>query len=287
MLVGLVLPMAPKDGDAATWAGLLGLARTAEAGGADSLWAFDHLVYRLAGEAEGGMHEVFTILAAVAASTQRVAIGPLVTATSFRNPGLLAKIAAGLDLVAPRRVILGMGCGWHEPEYQAFGYPFDHRVGRFEEALAIVRPLLDGERVTRAGTWQSVDDAVLLPPPANRVPIVVAAKGSRMLALTAQWADGWQTTWFGLPDDRFRDGRAQLLDASGAAGRATPPEVYAAVQVQADPSLRKRIPLDAGAVADALAAWAEEGVAHVQLWVDPATVPAFETTLEGIRRWRG
>lgn len=287
MKVGLVLPMEPADGDSSTWAGLRALVQLAESGGADSAWAFDHLVYRYPGQEESGSHEAFTMLTAMAASTTRIAIGPLVAATSYRNPGMLAKIVAGLDLVAPGRVILGLGCGWHEPEYRAFGYPFDHRVSRFEEAMGIIRPLLDGERVTLAGAWQRADDAVLLPRPANRVPIVVASEGPRMHGLTVRWADGWQTAWYGLPSDRFRDARAQVLAACETAGRETPPEVYAGVEVHAAPVKRGRVPLDASAVADALAAWTAEGVAHAQVWVRPATPASFEVALEGIRRSRG
>src|SRR5437016_3353465 len=91
------------------------------------------------------------IASAVATVTTRVMVGTLVMCTSFRTPGLLAKMAATLDEVADGRLILGLGAGWHEPEYEAFGYPFDHRVDRFEEALQIIRRLLDGETVTFDG----------------------------------------------------------------------------------------------------------------------------------------
>src|SRR5574338_590889 len=91
--------------------------------------------------------------AALAAATSRVEIGPLVSCTSFRNPALLAKIAATVDEISGGRLILGLGAGWHEPEYRAFGYPFDHRVGRFEEQVAIIVPLLRGEMVTFEGRY--------------------------------------------------------------------------------------------------------------------------------------
>ena len=141
-------------------------------------------------------------------------------ATSFRPAGLLAKMAATADDVSGGRLILGLGCGWHEPEYQAFGYPFDHRVGRFEEALRIIVPLVRGERVTFKGEWSRVEDAVLLPPPRRpSMPILIAAKGERMLRLTARHADAWQTAWFGLPDERFSQRHEDFVAACAAEGR--------------------------------------------------------------------
>ena len=218
MKVGLVLPQAPEDGDGASWSEIAHLARLAEDAGADSLWVCDHFLDRAPGR-EVGYHEPFTLLAALAAATSVIGLGTLVAATSFRSPGLLAKIAATLDSIARGRLILGLGCGWHEPEYRAFGYPFDHRVGRFEEVVSALRPLLDGERVSMAGTWNRLEDAVILPSPVRRIPIVIAAEGPRMMTLTARHADGWQTGWFGLPDEGFRAERARLLDACAAVGR--------------------------------------------------------------------
>jgi alkanesulfonate monooxygenase SsuD/methylene tetrahydromethanopterin reductase-like flavin-dependent oxidoreductase (luciferase family) len=289
MKVGFVLPMSAEMGDGGTWAGIAALARQAEAGGADSLWAFDHFLYRWPGrDVDEGSHDAFTLLAGAAAITERVALGTLVAATSFRSPGVLAKAAATLDLVAPGRIVLGLGCGWHEPEYRAFGYPFDHRVGRFEEAVSIIRPLLDGERVTFQGRWHTTEEAVLAPPPGSRVPLLIAADGPRMQSLTARFADGWQAAWFGLPSARFRDERDRLLVACAAAGRATEraPEVHTGVRVSAHGGERA-LALDPAAIADGLAAWEAEGVHHVQLWVEPVTTTGVALALEGLRRFRG
>jgi alkanesulfonate monooxygenase SsuD/methylene tetrahydromethanopterin reductase-like flavin-dependent oxidoreductase (luciferase family) len=289
MKVGFVLPMSAEMGDGGTWAGIAALARQVEAGGADSLWAFDHFLYRWPGrDADEGSHDAFTLLAGAAAITERVALGTLVAATSFRSPGVLAKAAATLDLVAPGRIVLGLGCGWHEPEYRAFGYPFDHRVGRFEEAVSIIRPLLDGERVTFQGRWHTTEEAVLAPPPGSRVPLLIAADGPRMQSLTARFADGWQAAWFGLPSARFRDERDRLLVACAAAGRATEraPEVHTGVRVSAHGGERA-LALDPAAIADGLAAWEAEGVHHVQLWVEPVTTTGVALALEGLRRFRG
>ena len=140
-------------------------------------------------------------------------------ATIFRPPGVLAKMAATTDDVAGGRLILGLGCGWHEPEYQAFGYPFDHRVGRFEEALEVIVRLLREGSVTYAGRWYTLDDAIVLPPPAHRTPILVAARRPRMMRITARLADAWQTAWYGLPDEKFAAELAELRAACEAEGR--------------------------------------------------------------------
>ena len=190
MKVGLILPM--SDDDAAgtpSWAVIRDLARLAEAGGADSVWVYDHLIFRLTGQATG-IHEAWTLLAAVAASTERVELGTIVLATSFRNPALLAKMATTLDAISGGRLILGVGCGWHEPEYRAFGYPFDHRVDRFAEALQVLAPLLREGEVTFAGAYYQAEDCLILPRgPRERIPLLVAAKGPRMLRLTVDHAD--------------------------------------------------------------------------------------------------
>jgi Luciferase-like monooxygenase len=168
---------------------------------------------------DDGIHEGWTILAALAASTHRVELGQLVTCTSFRHPALLAKMATTADTVSDGRLILGLGAGWYDPEYQAFGYPTDHRVSRFEEAIGIIGPLLRGERVTLAGSYSHVRDAVLRPPPDRPIPILVAAEGRRMLRLTARYADAWNTAWFGLPDQRLHRRLADLDAALEAEGR--------------------------------------------------------------------
>jgi alkanesulfonate monooxygenase SsuD/methylene tetrahydromethanopterin reductase-like flavin-dependent oxidoreductase (luciferase family) len=107
----------------------------------------------------------------------------------------------------------------HDAEYVAFGYPTDHRVGRLEEALQIITALLSGDSVTFNGRYYRVREAALLPPPQRRIPILVAAKGPRMLRLVARHADAWNTAWFGRPDDRLRRRLSDLEEALAAEGR--------------------------------------------------------------------
>jgi alkanesulfonate monooxygenase SsuD/methylene tetrahydromethanopterin reductase-like flavin-dependent oxidoreductase (luciferase family) len=138
---------------------------------------------------------------------------------SFRSPALLAKMAVTADGVSGGRLVLGLGAGWYDPEYVAFGFPTDHRVARFGEALQIIGPLLRGERLTFAGRYHQVRDAVLLPAPQRPIPILVAGHGPRMLRLTARYADAWNTAWFGLPDQRLDQRLAAMRAALQAEGR--------------------------------------------------------------------
>jgi len=223
MRVGVTLPMADSDspdGHAPRFETTLEYARAAEAGGLDSIWIFDHLLFRLPDQPPTGVREGWTTLAALAPLVPRVELGSLVLCASFRNPGLLAKMAATLDDLAGGRVVLGVGAGWHDPEYEAFGFPVDHRVGRFAEDLEIVARLLKGERLDFAGRWRQLDGAELLPRPVRRVPVLVAARGPRMFQLTATWADAWNDAWFGsLDDPRLAANLAKLADACASIGR--------------------------------------------------------------------
>ncbi|HSL76411.1 MAG TPA: LLM class flavin-dependent oxidoreductase [Candidatus Limnocylindrales bacterium] len=222
MRIGVTVPLAQDDtaeGRSPTFDETLRFARHAEAAGLDSIWVFDHLLFRSEGEPDEGIREAWTTKAALAALVPRIELGSLVMCASFRNPALMAKMAATLDDLSGGRVILGLGSGWHQPEYDAFGFPFDHRVGRFAEDLEITTRLLRGERVSVDGRWRTVQDAVLIPPPERPVPVLVAAKGPRMLELTATWADAWNTAWFGSVDEGLRGRLAELDLACDAVGR--------------------------------------------------------------------
>jgi alkanesulfonate monooxygenase SsuD/methylene tetrahydromethanopterin reductase-like flavin-dependent oxidoreductase (luciferase family) len=166
-----------------------------------------------------------------------------VACTAFHPPGLIAKMAATIDDVSGGRFVVALGSGWNEPEFRAFGIPFDHPVSRFEDAFTIIRRLLAGERVTHAGRYTHVEDAVLLPRPARRPPLMVGANGPRMLRITLPHVDVWNT-WYDLYGNTA-EGFAAMNDevSAGARDVGRPPdevERSACVFVRLDPSADER-----------------------------------------------
>ena len=216
--VGVQLPEVER---LVRWPEYVSMAQAAEEVGFDSIWIGDHLLYHGDGRPERGPWDAWTLLAGLAGVTERVAIGPLVACTAFRRPGLLARAAATVDELSGGRLVLALGAGWNEPEYHAFGIPFDHRVERFAEALQIIGPLLDGERVTFSGAYETGTDAVLLPRPARRPPLMVGATGPRMLAAALPHVDAWNTWYdaYGNTPEGFAELNATIDEAARAAGR--------------------------------------------------------------------
>jgi probable F420-dependent oxidoreductase len=301
--VGVQLPEVER---VVRWPELRDMARTAEDVGFDSLWVGDHLLYRDPGEPDRGPWEAWSTLAALAAVTERVQLGPLVASVSFHNPAMLAKKAAAVDEISGGRLILGLGAGWNEPEYRAFGYAFDHRVERFEEAFAIIRALLREGRVDFEGHFHQAREVVLLPPPARPggPPIMVGTVGPRMLRIAAEHADAWNAwcTWYGNSVEGLRDLREKVDAACHAAGRdpATLERTVAVlVQMGPEPVHRRKgrfdpvPPVAPEGLADHLLGLAAEGISHVQLVIDPITAqsvealgPVLQSTRQRIRRLR-
>jgi len=275
--VGIQLPEVERE---VRWPEVVAIARAAEEGGFDSIWLGDHLLYRGGGRPERGPWDVWTQLAALAAATERVRLGPLVACTAFHPPGILARMAASVDDVSGGRLVLGIGAGWNEAEFRAFGIPFDHHVSRFEEAFEIVRRLLAGERVTFSGRFSAVEGAVLLPPPARRIPLMIGANRPRMLSIALPHVDAWNTWWdeFGNDPTRFAELNAGTGAAAELVGR-DPREVErsACLLVAVDPSSQERQPNpDAPAVpleelGAALETLAEGGADEVILVASPIT----------------
>jgi probable F420-dependent oxidoreductase len=279
--IGLMLPIGEQEKTRRTlpWHELREMALAAEDSGLDSIWAADHLIFHDDGS-WSGIHECWTLLTAVAAITERVEIGPLVLALPFRNPALTAKMAAALDEVSGGRLILGVGCGWHEPEFDAFDFPFDHRVGRFEEALGIVLPLLRDGQVTTEGRWHRADAKLLPPAPRpNGPPILIAGKRPRMLRLVARHADAWNAAWYGRREGatELEQRIALLREACAAEGRDLSAITLTAGLFVFFPALQQpededppenAITGDAEEVGRALAAYGELGIEHliVHLW---------------------
>jgi probable F420-dependent oxidoreductase len=286
MKIGLMLPLGADETNG--FADLRDMALVAEDGGLDSVWGADHLLFRNDGNTTG-IHECWTVLTAIAAVTSRVTIGPLVLALPFRNPALTAKMAAELDEVSNGRLILGVGCGWHEPEFDAFGYPFDHRVSRFDEGLQVLVPLLRDGQVNFSGEYHRAIDAELGPRPIREggPPILIAGKGPRMLELVVRHADAWNAAWYGHPEgaDGLRERLANLHAALAAAGRDPATlELTAGIFVAFDgadaDAPEHAIRGTTEQVASALAGYRDLGIGHLIAHVFPRTTDAVSSLAE-------
>jgi alkanesulfonate monooxygenase SsuD/methylene tetrahydromethanopterin reductase-like flavin-dependent oxidoreductase (luciferase family) len=216
--IGIQLPEVERE---VRWPEVAAIARAAEDSGFDSIWVGDHLLYRGGGRPERGPWDAWTQLAALAALTTRTRLGPLVAATAFHPPGVIARMAASIDEISGGRFTLGLGAGWNETEFRAFGFPFDKTVSRFAESFEIVRRLLAGEHVTFDGEFHGVDDAVLLPPPRRRVPLMLGSNGARMLGIALPHVDAWNTWYssYGNTPDGFANLRSDVDAACVRAGR--------------------------------------------------------------------
>lgn len=287
--VGIQLPEIEWE---ARWPDLRAMALRAEALGFDSIWYGDHLLYRLPGDDRArGPWEAWTTLAGLAAVTSRITIGPLVAATAFHAPAMLAKMAATVDEISAGRLVLGLGAGWNETEFAAFGFPFDRRVARFEEAFTIVRTLLREGAIDFAGEFYSVRDCELSPRPRpGGPPLLLGSNGPRMLAIAAPHVAAWNSWFdgFGNRPEGIAPLRSRVDAAARAAGReASAIARTAAVFVQLPGGRGRRqgerangaIPPVSGSpveIAATLRAFAAEGISHVQLVVDPITLASIE-----------
>jgi len=281
--VGVQLPEVERE---VPWTEYVAMARQAEDLGFDSLWLGDHLLYRDRDGTTAGPWEAWSMLAALAGATSRITLGPLVACTAFHNPAILAKQAATLDEISGGRFVLGLGAGWNETEFRAFGLPYDHRISRFEEAFTIIRTLLREGSIDFEGRFYQARDCELIPrgPTPGGPPLLIGSSGERMLRITAPHVQAWNA-WFadtanspdGVPALRDRvdaacveAGRdpgtiersvAVLVELPGAIGRRTgdTPEDEVARPVRGTPE----------EMAAELRRYAEVGIAEVQLVVDP------------------
>jgi probable F420-dependent oxidoreductase len=287
--VGIQLPEVERE---VRWPELLDMARAIDDLGFDGIWLGEHLLYRWASREPRGPWEAWTLMAALAAVTQRATIGPLVACTSFHNPALLAKQAATIDEIAAGRFVLGLGAGWNETEFRAFGFPFDHRVDRFEEAFTIIRTLLRDGAIDFDGRFYQARDCELLPRPRpGGPPILIGSNGPRMLRIALPYADAWNT-WYSDTDNR-PDGVAPLAALVDAAARDVgrdPSEIRRTVAVQVrlpggrgrtmgdDSTSARIVPLEGSAeqMADGLRAYAAVGVDEIQAVLDPIDRPSIE-----------
>jgi len=289
--IGVQLPEVERD---VRWPEVRSMARAAEEVGFDSIWLGDHLLYRDDGRPERGPWDAWTTLAALAASTERVRLGPLVACTAFHPPGILARMAATIDEASGGRFVFGIGAGWNRTEFDAFGIPYDQRAARFEEAFEIVRRLLAGERVTFEGRFSQVRDAVLMPEPARRVPLMIGSTGQRVLRATLPHVDAWNTwyTGFGNTAEGLGPVNERISALAKEVGR-DPGDIRRSVAtlVVLDPDARERpvtddlVPIDGRSpdqVAERLGALADAGAQEAILVLSPITEHSIRAMGEAI-----
>ena len=292
MLVGVQLPEVEWE---VPFPELIAMAQSAEEAGFDSIWLGDHLLYDLP-VGPRGPWEAWTSLAALAASTERVLLGPLVASAGFHNPAMLAKQAATVDAISQGRLIVGLGAGWNEREYRAFGFPFDHRVSRFEEAFTVIASLLRDGECDFHGRFYDLDNCVLHPRPhrPGGPPLMVGSIRPRMLSIALPYVDAWNVWWsdYGNSAVGFALVKARIDEALAAAGRSVG-------EVQATCAVHVRLPGGAGRqmggyggrtvepirgtpaeIAGQLAAFTAVGADHIQLVVDPITRDSIESLAE-------
>lgn len=305
MKIGVILPIGEVVGDDGPlpYSAVRRMARQAEAVGFDSIWIPDHLLFRFPDQDPFGIWECWTLLSALAEATERVELGPLVMCLPFRNPALLAKMAVTLDDVSGGRFILGLGAGWHGPEFEAFGVPFDHRADQFEEGMQIISPLLRDGRVDFQGKYFSAPNCELRPrgPRPGGPPVLIASRGPRMMRLTAQYADQWNAAWSGRPT-LFHERHAKLVDACHQVGRdpatiaATVgvyilyPELLTAVEADTLPESYydqdKALRGTTDEIAAGLSAYLDLGVDHLMCQTIPHTEEALSELAKALRLLR-
>ncbi len=283
MQIGVQLPEVERS---VPWTEYRDMAMAAEAAGFDSVWLGDHLLYD---KPEGpiGPWECWSMLAAVAAVTDRVLLGPLVTPTGFRNPGLLAKMAATVDEISGGRLVLGLGSGWNKREFDAFGFAYDKRVSRFEEAFQIIIDLIRTGRADFDGEYYTARDNLLIPPARPELPIMIGSTGPRMLSITAGEMNWWNEFWLRFDNDpgKLRP-LVDRVDAAVVEAGRNPDDIVksVALYVQLFGGTGRR--MGAHPAADPIAGSPDHIaeqirlfaplVDHVQLVVDPITVASIE-----------
>ena len=260
------------------------LVKQIEADGLDGAWLYDHLLFRPEDAPPVGQWECFSIANALAEATTQLTIGTIVACTQFRNPALLAKMATTLDEISEGRFVLGIGAGWNEPEFKAFGYPYDHRVARFAEAAQIIYALLKTGRVDFHGTYYEAADCLDIPrgPSPHGPPLLMGAFGPRMVEIAARYADWLHTS-------NWEQAQTVAHDVRGDSA----PLVRTEVEWMAFPDLapppahmRQSLYHTADDVASRLESLARNGCQHAIVDVRPLTREAIARLVEGVRRYR-
>ncbi|MBV9325296.1 MAG: LLM class flavin-dependent oxidoreductase [Chloroflexi bacterium] len=293
MQVGAVVRLGAwtQGGQAASYPEIRDMARRMEDAGFDSIWVYDHFFLRWPERPTVATWECWTTLSALAQTTTRLQLGTIVLCVPFRNPAMVAKMASTLDEVSGGRLILGLGAGWHEPEFDATGAPFDHRAGRFEEALKIICPLLRDGQVDFEGTFYSARESELAPrgPRVKGPPIMLAGAGPRMQRLAVRYGDSWNTAW-----DTELESVAQRIRGIRAAcpAEGRDPDTLEITALAAvhfpdlGPAARPSLTGDVQGLASTLQGYADLGVGHMIVEVAPYSAAAVDRFAKAVDRFR-
>lgn len=285
MGIGFIMPISDLSAFGATprFRDMLEMTLVAEEVGYDAVWVPDHFIVREPGVPLRGVWEGWTTLAGLAARTSRITLGVFVTCVGWRNPGLVAKMAENLDEISGGRFVLGLGAGWHEPEFEMFGWSFDRRIARFEESAQIIQPLLREGRVDFRGEFYQANDAVNIPRGPRGAeggpPIMIGTVGPRMMRNTARYADAWNSNWVRQPA-AVAELLGQLDEACAAVGRDPRTLVRTASTNIAMPGCPGKRPDpivgDTEAIAEALAEFKPLGLRHHVAGLEPCTPATLE-----------
>jgi alkanesulfonate monooxygenase SsuD/methylene tetrahydromethanopterin reductase-like flavin-dependent oxidoreductase (luciferase family) len=275
-------------GETPRWENIKEMTLLGENVGFDSVWMADHLLFRMGETPEKGMWECWTMLSALAAVTEKMELGPLVTCMGFRNPALLAKMAQTIDEISGGRFILAIGAGWHKPEYDAFGYPYDHRYSRFVEGIKIISGLIRDGKVDFQGDFSQANDCVLRPqgPRNGNLPIMIGTFGKKMLRVAAEYADIWNADW----SERFSEiaeHDEELTRACEDVGRDPATlERTACVLVETEGAVGRgsshasrnqtTSPMSNDEIVEVIGEYKDNGYTHVIVWIDPNKPDAIE-----------
>jgi alkanesulfonate monooxygenase SsuD/methylene tetrahydromethanopterin reductase-like flavin-dependent oxidoreductase (luciferase family) len=286
--VGLVLPMGESfvDGSTTRWVEIRDLAVRADEIGFDTVWTADELLWRPPDGETHGWWECVAMTGAVAAATSRVKVGTWVTSALHRNPGITAKAVETLDEISGGRFVFGLGSGHAGRQGHAFGLPEDHVFSRFEEALKIIVPLLRRGRADFEGTFHAARDLEHRPvgPRPGRIPIMIGAKGPKMLRLAALHADIW--SWYVQERSDLVEFGPQLAAIESAcveAGR-DPASIGKSAGIVVEPTsftgseavLGTPVRGSAREIADAFRAFGTAGFTNLELLVWPPTSAALD-----------
>jgi alkanesulfonate monooxygenase SsuD/methylene tetrahydromethanopterin reductase-like flavin-dependent oxidoreductase (luciferase family) len=292
MKVGVQLPEVER---VVRWPELRRMATNIEANGFDGIWVGDHLLYEKEGQRLGPW-EAFTQLAAIAAVTERVEIGPLVAAQPFHEPTILAKQAATIDEISGGRLTLGLGAGWNRLEFDAFGLQYQRRVARFAEGFDIIRRLLAGETVTYSGEFYQLSECVLLPESTRPggPPLMIGSNSPWMLSIALPYVASWNSWFVDFDNDPSQlsplVGTIEVACEKAERDPATL-EKTVALLFQLDGGGDRRLstnPITGSvpAMADALHRVAAAGIDGVQLVLDPIDERSIDTMGEVLASFR-